>query len=54
MTDTPDNGIQINTVQKTNLPYLDSENRYLVRYRIRTSDGNFTLDLTTDTNHSLQ
>lgn len=42
MTDTPDNGIQINTVQKTNLPYLDSENRYLVRYRIRTSDGNLS------------
>lgn len=38
----PDIGIQINTVQRPNLPYLDSDNRYLVRYRIRTSDGNLS------------
>jgi hypothetical protein len=38
----PDLGIQINTVAKTALPFLDSENRYLVRYRVKTADGNAT------------
>ncbi len=38
----PDLGIQINTVAKTALPLLDSENRYLVRYRVKTADGNAT------------
>ena len=38
----PDVGIQTNTVQRTSLPYLDSSNRYLVRYRIRTADGNLS------------
>lgn len=41
MTD-PDIGIQLNTVQKSNLPYLDSSNRYLVRYRVKTADGTLT------------
>lgn len=37
---TPDIDIQKNIVQKPNLPYLDSDNNYLVRYRVKTQDGN--------------
>jgi hypothetical protein len=37
---TPDINIQKIPVQKESLPYLDSDNNYLVRYRIRTEDGN--------------
>ena len=36
---TPDIGVQKITVQKTNLPSLDSNNQYLVRYRVKTKDG---------------
>ena len=36
---TPDFGIQKNAIQKANLPLLDSSSRYLVRYRVKTSDG---------------
>lgn len=47
MVDSPDLGIQVNPVQKTNLPYLDSNNQYLVRYRVRTSDGNLSTSWST-------
>jgi hypothetical protein len=36
---TPDIGVQKITVQKQNLPSLDSDNKYLVRYRIKSNDG---------------
>jgi hypothetical protein len=36
---TPDIGVQKITVQKQNLPSLDSDNKYLVRYRVKTKDG---------------
>ncbi len=36
---TPDFGIQKNVVQKSSLPLLDSSSRYLIRYRVKTSDG---------------
>lgn len=36
---TPDVGVQKITVQKGNLPSLDSNSQYLVRYRVKTSDG---------------
>ena len=36
---TPDVGVQKITVQKQSLPSLDSDNRYLVRYRVKTKDG---------------
>ena len=38
---TPDKGIQTLSVQKASLPYLDSNNQYLVRYRVRTEDGRY-------------
>jgi hypothetical protein len=37
----PDKGIQTLNVQKGSLPYLDSNNQYLVRYRVRTEDGRY-------------
>lgn len=40
--DKVDSGIQINNIQKSNLPLLDSENRYLLRYRIKNLDGTST------------
>jgi hypothetical protein len=39
---TPDIGVQKITVQKQNLPSLDSDNRYLVRYRVKAKDGTAT------------
>jgi hypothetical protein len=36
---TPDIGVQKITVQKQSLPSLDSNNKYLVRYRIKAKDG---------------
>jgi hypothetical protein len=38
----PDVGIQVNSIPKTSLPYLDSDNQYLIRYRVKTSDGNLS------------
>lgn len=36
---TPDLNIQTHNVQKDSLPLLDSENSYVLRYRIKTLDG---------------
>lgn len=39
---TPDIGIQKNVILKQDLPYLDSDERYFVRYRIKSKNGNST------------
>lgn len=38
----PDTGIQKNVILKKELPLLDSDERYFVRYRIKSKNGNAT------------